>query len=198
MKLAAALVVCALLAPTAAAYADDNDALFLKTIRTHTRYTPGHGDDADLIAEGHWICGRLQSGHSRTAVHDYLVTRDGMPNSDADWWITASVGAYCPDAGKMGPPLKLAAALAVWPIPLAPFTSGEQAYLNQLRTHGVAVKDEQSAVNLGHDACTLLSEGESESTLTRGILVSSPDLGESLAKVIIDAAVTYLCPSQRR
>jgi len=81
--------------PTAVAHADDNDTLFLSTIKHHIAGITNTEGDAGLIKLGHAVCDDLTLRRSRASMHDHLTAKD-WSDSDASWLITASVAAYCP------------------------------------------------------------------------------------------------------
>jgi hypothetical protein len=85
-------VLCA-----AVAHADDDDALFLSTVKHHIFGITNSEGDTGLIKLGHAVCGELEKGRSRASMHDYFTARN-WSDSDASWFITASVAAYCPYA----------------------------------------------------------------------------------------------------
>jgi hypothetical protein len=95
----------------------------------------------------------------------------------------------------------LAALALTLMLPLSPYTSDEQSYLNDLHhvygQLGITFSNDAAMIKTGHDACTALSEGESEDAIGQAILTGAPQLGDLFwAKGIVQVAVVNLCPSQ--
>jgi hypothetical protein len=77
-------------------------------------------------------------------------------------------------------------------LPLAPsFNSDEQAYLRELRNDNIPVSDDQATVAVGHDVCNLLAAG---GTKERAMNALPQNLTMANRRVVVDAAVMYLCP----
>jgi hypothetical protein len=95
----------------------------------------------------------------------------------------------------------LAALALTLMLPLSPYTSDEQSYLKDLHhvygQLGITFSNDAAMIKTGHDACTALSEGESEDAIGQAILTGAPQLGDLFwAKGIVQVAVVNLCPSQ--
>ena len=73
----------------------------------------------------------------------------------------------------------------------ASFNSYEQAYLRELHNDGIPVSNEQSTVAVGHDVCNLLASGGTKELAMNAL---PQNLTMANRRVVVDAAVTYLCP----
>jgi hypothetical protein len=59
----------------------------------------GRDDDALLVARGQAVCVFLYTGNSRESVRDQLIVEQRLSADKAAAFVSAAVGAYCPDAG---------------------------------------------------------------------------------------------------
>lgn len=76
------------------AYADNNDAAFLKALQTED-IEDSDGNGA-LIAAGHEVCSLRNSGMSDQDVVNYVETKTELDAYDSGYFVGAAYGAYCP------------------------------------------------------------------------------------------------------
>jgi hypothetical protein len=94
----------------------------------------------------------------------------------------------------------LIAARALWLLPLAPtLTPGEQQYVNDLKQHGIVPGDTgvSGLVDAGHSQCVLAADGNSRTSMVELIAFTHPEFSQSQDAIIVDAAISDLCPWQR-
>ena len=70
--------------------------------------------------------------------------------------------------------------------------SDEQAYLRELQSDQIPVSNDQAAVQVGHDVCNLLAAG---GTKDQAMNALPSNLSMAQRRTIVDASVTYLCPT---
>jgi hypothetical protein len=87
-------------------------------------------------------------------------------------------------------------ARAVPPLTPATFNANEQAFLRELQHDQIPVNDELSAVDLGHAICGEFQQGYGENRVQADISSGAPQLEGVTGSIMMDAAVTYLCPSE--